>query len=228
MNHRLTNICICFISLILTSCTLYKPQLADIPLISQKGDVQAAAAVYVLPEPGLDATISVGLTNHLAAQVHTNIDFIDVHYAHTALGLYFPYEKSTLETYLGVGHGNGSVYIDADPAGAEGPYLCGFLQANYGWHLSPKSAFGFSFKGGALFPEIDYYCPGYENGAVTTISGVDREARFFIEPQLFYRIGGECVKFQIQLGFNQLINKPEYNVLRYIPVSLSTGISIHF
>lgn len=228
MNHRLTNICICFISLILTSCTLYKPQLADIPLISQKGDVQAAAAVYVLPEPGLDATISVGLTNHLAAQVHTSIDYIDVHYAHTALGLYFPYEKSTLETYLGVGHGNGSVYIDADPATAEGPYFCSFLQANYGWHLSPKSAFGFSFKGGVIFPFTKYHCLGYENGDWTTISDVDMEGRFFVEPQLFYRVGGEHVKFQIQLGFNKLINKPEYNVLRYSPVSLSTGISIHF
>ena len=228
MKLPLRNICILFFSLIFTSCTLYKPQLADIPLISQKGDMQAAASLYILPEPGLDATISVGLTNHLAAQVHTSIDFIDVHYAHTALGLYFPYEKSTFETYLGVGHGHGSVYIDADPATAEGPYFCSFLQANYGWHLSNKSAFGFSFKGGAIFPFFEYNCPGYENGAWTTINDVDKEARFFLEPQLFYRIGGEHVKFQIQLGFNQVINKPEYDVLRYLPISLSTGISINF
>lgn len=226
MKLRSINICL-MLSLLMTGCTLYKPQLADIPLISHKGDVQAAAAVYLYPEPGLDATLSVGLTDHIATQFHTSFDYITVHYSHAALGLFFPYEKSTLETYLGIGLGHGDVYIDADPAWADGPYMSAFSQTNYGWKLSAKSAVGFAFKGGVIFPETDYEYPGVRNGQETTIYNKDREGRFFIEPQFFYRVGGEHVKFQIQLGFNHIINKPEHNVLRYAPLSLSTGISIN-
>ena len=75
----------------MTGCWTYKPQLADIPLINHKGDIRAAGSLYLLPVTGLDATLSAGLTDHLAMQLHIDNEG-EVFYSHLALGYYKTYE----------------------------------------------------------------------------------------------------------------------------------------
>ncbi len=213
----------------MTGCVVYHPQLADVPLVEHKGDARVATSLYLYPEPGLAATISTGLTDHLAAQVHASFDGPDVFYTHMAVGLYFPHEKSVLETYLGLGRGNGDAYIDADPASARGPYMCHFLQFNYGWKLSEKSTIGVSFKGGTLWPHVRWNGSVYSAASDSWIieSGIDNDVHALLEPQFFYRVGNERLKFQIQLGYSYVGFPRDIRALRYSPLSLSTGVSIN-
>ena len=215
--------------LTMAGCTIYHPQLADVPLVEHKGDTRVATSLYLHPEPGLAATISTGLTDHLAAQVHASFDGPEVFYIHMALGLYFPHEKSVFETYLGLGRGSGDVYIDADPASARGPYMCDFLQFNYGWKLSDKSTIGVSFKGGTLWPQVRWSGPVYDaaSDSWNDESDIDNDVHALLEPQFFYRVGNERLQFQIQLGYSYVSYPRHIRVLRYYPLSLSTGVSIN-
>ena len=210
-------------------CSIYHPQLANVPLIEHKGDTRVAASLHFLSGPGLSTTISTGLTDHLAAQVHASFDGPDVFYTHMAVGLYLPHEKGVFETYLGLGRGNGDVYIDADPASARGPYMCHFLQFNYGWKLSEKSTIGVSFKGGALWPRVRWSGSAYDAATDSwiSVSGVDDNAHALLEPQIFYRVGNERLKFQVQLGYSYVSFPRDIRALRYSPLCMSTGVSIN-
>lgn len=212
------------LSILATGCWMYKPQLADVPLIEHKGDVRIAGSLYLYPATGVSATISAGLTDRMALQLHTDLESESVHYSHAALGLYHSYGSSIIEGYLGAGYGNGDVYIDAEPASAYGPYICGFGQINYGWYLGQRSVIGFSAKAGRMFSyfrgtSMDWGNPNYEDP-------FGPRSCTLLEPQVFFRVGGECVKFQTQLGYTHLFGWPEDRTLRYIPLSFSMGISI--
>lgn len=110
MKHCTHLIIILVLTFMMSGCWLYKPQLADVPLIEHKGDVRVAGSVYLFPAIGATATISAGLTNRLALQLHTDYESRDVHYSHAALGLYKSLGKRVREGYLGIGYGNGDVY----------------------------------------------------------------------------------------------------------------------
>ena len=56
------------VSVLLTSCSIYQPLVADIPLISKKNDLRVDAALTLLPS--MNATVSYGLTNKIALQVY--------------------------------------------------------------------------------------------------------------------------------------------------------------
>ena len=212
------------LTFMMSGCWLYKPQLADVPLIEHKGDVRVAGSVYLFPATGATATISAGLTNRMALQLHTDYESRDVHYSHASLGLYRSLGKRVREGYLGIGYGNGDVYIDASPASAHGPYFCGFGQFNYGWHLSEHSDIGFSMKVGRMF--------SYFRGSYKEYNDLYGDDPFgprwstLLEPQVFFRVGGECVKFQTQLGYTHMFLWPKANVMRYIPLSFSVGVNI--
>ena len=222
MRHIDYIIVVASLSLMTTGCWLYKPQLADVPLIEQKGDVRVAGSVYLYPATGATATMSAGLTNHLALQLHTDYESRDVHYSHAALGLYRSLGKRVWEGYLGVGYGNGDVYIDAEAASARGPYFCGFAQFNYGWHLNEHSDIGLSMKAGRMFSCFR----GVSRGYSFSENPFGPQWNTLLEPQVFFRVGGECVKFQTQLGYTHMFPWPKDSVLRYVPLSFSMGISI--
>ena len=222
MKHINHIIVIVALSLMESGCWLYKPQLADVPLIEHKGDVRVAGSVYLCPATGATATISAGLTNRLALQLHTDYESRDVHYSHAALGLYRSLGKRVREGYLGVGYGNGNVYIDAEAASARGPYFCGFAQFNYGWHLSEHSDIGLSMKAGRMFSCFRGVSRGYSYGE----DPFGPRWSTLLESQVFFRIGGDCVKFQTQLGYIHMFLWPQDPVLRYVPLSFSMGINI--
>lgn len=215
------------LSMMTTGCWVYKPQLADVPLIDHKGDVRVSGSMYLYPViGGAAATISTGLTNHLAMQLHADYSG-SIFYSHIAMGLYHSYGKSVGEFYLGWGYGHADVYLDAYPARANGQYACGFAQYNHGWHLSRRCDMGFAMKVGTMFPDYNGRINDIdENGDFVVRSVFPPKKSTLIEPQVFFRVGGEKVKFQTQVGFTHLFGWPKENVLRYEPLSVSAGISI--
>ena len=222
MKRRRSAIVIILLSLTATSCWTYKPQLADIPLIDHKGDVRLAGSIYWFPPIGANATVSMGLTNHLAMQFHGDFEGRDVFYSHAALGFYNSDSTSVLEGYLGLGHGHGDVYIDANPASAYGPYTIGFAQFNYGWHLNRHWDIGLAMKVGRVSAILRGH-DGEDPNDDKEVFGPRKSA--LLEPQFFVRVGGEKVKFQLQLGYTYLPDWPRTGAIRYIPISLSTGLN---
>lgn len=211
-----------------TGCSVMNaPRLADVPLIDHKGDVRVSASAYVYPLPGLEATTTVGIFNRMALQLHVDGILSDT-YFHVAPGFFLPLENRVFEVYLGYGHGDGSVYVDADPVFAEGDFSTLFLQFNYGWKdLGKRHAdVGFSLKGGGLYPQF--------SGSTPDISiPYYAEKDILIEPQAFVRWGGEHVKFNLQVGYLYLpglldFNKTHENVFRYCPFMLSSGVTFIF
>lgn len=219
------------LSLTVTSCWVYKPELADIPLIDHKGDRHLNFAIYnnpilvyndrlgyyYFPVPGISASYSTGITERLAINTHADFQG-SCYYTHAAAGLYKPYHNSVLEGYLGVGYGHGSVYIDAEPASSDVDFLCPFAQVNYGWHLNSHWDVGMAMKAGDWIP--------FKVRATGNPAYPSHVPLF--EPQLFVRVGGEKVKFQLQAGYAHLFGMPHNRLLRYHTVSISTGININF
>ena len=216
-----------------TGCSVMNaPRLADVPLIDHKGDVRVSASAYLYPLPGLEATTTVGLFNHIAFQLHVDGILSDT-YFHVAPGFFLPLENRVFEAYLGYGHGDGSVYVDADPIFAKGDFSTLFLQFNYGWKdLGKRHAdVGFSFKGGWLYPQFSGSYPNANNTDFVKV--YFRDMDFLLEPQAFVRWGGEHVKFNLQVGYLYLpglsdFNKTHANVFRYCPYMLSSGVTFIF
>ena len=218
------------LSLMLTSCWVYKPQLADIPLIDHRGDMRLNGAVYVQPNihvtpqrtsvamaPGVSATVSAGLTDRLAVQSH--FDFQGNYYTHIAAGMYKSYGGSVLEGYFGVGYGTGHGYDDAEPASSDIRYCCPFVQGNYGWHVGECLDIGLSLKTGDYIPVLVQRTPGYGVPAIP-------EHTLLVEPQFFFRVGWETVKFQLQAGYCHLFNWPDEYLFDYYPLSVGMSVSI--
>ena len=223
MKHCRNLLLLMLMSFSLTGCWTYKPQLADVPLIDHKGDIRVSGSVYLFPPTGITTTVSMGLTNHLSMQLHGDYESRDVFYSHVALGFYHPYNNNILEGYLGLGHGHGYVRDDAAPSNAHGPYTIGFAQMNYGWHLTQHSDIGLAMKIGRM-SAIFYGHNGEDPNDDEEAFGPRRNSLF--EPQMFFRVGGEKVKFQLQLGYTYLTDWRRTGSIRYFPLSFSTGINI--
>ena len=220
------------LSCLATSCWMYKPELADIPLIDHKGDMRLNGSLHFNPEhaytdrigdffipvPGISASFSAGITDRWAINTFAEYQG-NAYHTHAAVGLYEAYNGSVLEGYLGLGYGHGHNYWDSEPASADIGYLLPFVQVNYGWHLNPHNDIGFSLKTGDYIPvstKINH--PG-ENPT-------HPDQAPLIEPQVFFRTGGDKVKFQLQVGYAHLFGWPKNGLLGYHPLSIGTGISI--
>lgn len=216
------------LSLVMTSCWVYRPQLADIPLIDHRGDMRLSCSVnanpllpykarigrYLFPVPGVSSTFSAGLTDKAAVQLYSDLQG-EILYSHAAAGLYKSYGGSVLEGYLGIGCGHGHIYIDAEPASSDVYYICPFVQVNYGWHLGVHWDAGVSMKTGDWIP---FKIRGAEGESHPSQAPL-------LEPQLFVRVGGENTKFLLQVGYTYLVGWPNSHLLRYFPVTVGMGLS---
>lgn len=216
------------LSLTMTRCWVYKPMLADIPLIDHRGDMRVSASIFatpipayndrlghfLMPDPGVSSTFSMGVSDRAAVQMHSDLQG-EVLYTHAAVGLYRPYDISVLEGYLGMGCGRGYRRL-ADEPSIKIYYLCPFVQVNYGWHLGTHWDVGVSMKVGDWIPFDIRGADGLAHPSQAPL----------LEPQVFLRVGGEEVKFQLQAGFTHLVGWPSSGELFYYPVSVGMGISI--
>ncbi len=221
------------LSLTVTSCWVYQPHLADIPLIEYKGDMRINGSVYFNPLQayqdrlgyfifpavgGISASFSSGLTDRMAINTYLDYSLGSFFYTHVAVGRYEAFRGSVLEGYLGTGFGHGTVYINADPASSSIWYLLPFAQVNYGWHLGMNWDLGMSLKAGAYTPlHTEMHTP-YDKPDVPLLSPL-------LEPQVFFRVGSNKRKFQVQVGYTHLFNWPHGGLTRYHPLSIGVGYS---
>ncbi len=215
------------ISLLVTGCCVYHPQTTDIPLIKGKNDLRIDAGISLIPT--VHATISYGLTKAVALQAFGTIGSDSRQYFQFAPGLYKDLgNRRVMELYGGFGTGYGNAYKDAHPGNMYGDYQLYFLQYNIGRYAVRRGEgeFGFGIKTGYFHSNLtdrNYYAFISESGPFIKY----KENSFLVEPMVFYRIGGERVKFTLKAGFCKLfkLSNPD----NYIPfMNLNLGFGINF
>ena len=216
------------VTLMLTSCAMYHPQLADIALIDHKGDTRVSAS---LMGGNVGATITTGLTNHMAVQLTGNVTGNDQNYFHGAIGFYDSRDHFCIEGYIGLGNGYAHNSRKPDPTTySYGRYTIPFVQVNLGWRNLTKAHIdcGVAFKYGRYYPHIKNYTWGYN-----PVTDTDEEVVYsysttnsVIEPQAFFRIGGEMVKFNFQVGYCYLDDLRRKGVGGYNPFVIASGITL--
>jgi hypothetical protein len=196
------------IYLLMTSCVLYHPQITDIPLINKKKDVRLDGGISAIPS--VHATISYGLTKKIAVQTfgsigpdnNGNFGSKNEYYFQGAAGLYKNIgNQKIMEFYSGYGYGYGEAYRDANPGNLYGDYQLYFVQFNYGKTdcKFAKMDYGFGVKTGYFRSNLtdhNYYHFYSETGPFTTY----KDNSLLIEPNVFVRLGGERLKFNVKLG----------------------------
>ena len=214
-------------TLALTGCgmvsPMYSPQLAEVPLIAHRGDTRASVAVKGIM--GLDATLSTGITNHLALQLYGSVHDEERFYHHTALGYYTSGDHFAVEGYLGLGYGHGHVMDLNDGTFVRGTYMLPFAQVNLGWRNLSKAHIdcGIALKYGRFFPIFDISQDHYdlETDSWYTTYEYSSTRNQLIEPQVFFRIGGERVKYSLQIGYSRFLTND--NALYHSPLTIAMG-----
>lgn len=222
---KLTMVTLMLTALTMAGCgSVYKPQLAHVPLIDHRGDIRVSAAAEAPRNASL--SVSAGLTDHIALQYHLGTTYLNhgLEYTHFAGGLYFPMGQSVLETYVGYGLGEGGM-TKADDFDYKGSYRLPFVQVNYGWKNLTKLHIdvGGALKVGYWMPEyrISYSDPGMQRMEYYTNS-------WLLEPQVFFRMGWERVKFGVQVGTTLLDDSRFPQRMSYHRMSYSIGTTIYF
>ncbi len=184
----------------MSHCIVYHPMMSDIPLISEKHDTRLDAGISSVASA--NATISYGLTDIIAIQGFGSLRPDNEYYVQVAAGLYKNIGNNKIfELYSGLGYGYGDAYKDANPGNLYGNYQIYFLQFNYG-KIDSKFAnmdYGFGLKAGLLHSSMidhNYYNRTSETGPFVTY----HDNSLLVEPNLFLRLGGEKLKFNIKLG----------------------------
>ena len=218
---------------LLTSCATYAPQVVDIPLIKEKGDIRIDAGCFFLAPDregyvgyGGHTTISAGLTNMLAVQGYASGDVMGKNHIQGALGLFRGLEnKTVIELYSGYGYGAGlnfdrineneNKYKNKNKN--KNSYHLAFTQFNIGKTDlgSAHIDYGFGLKGGYL----------HNNPAeILENSPFQKRNGWIVEPSVFFRFGGKKVKF------STIINYLWTEAIRndyYFPLSVSVGVNFH-
>lgn len=210
MKHR---IMILAAALLAASCSIYRPQSVDIPLLQSEGETRIDAALglstSVVPDAvTINATASHAFTDWMAGQVHANLGS-GVYYMQVAPGAYKTLgEKGVMEGYVGLGYGGslsrtGQINPDEGEAYTydySGRYGLLFGQGNIGWRNLGPFEVAFGLKLGAFMPSFDYVKLDPDDPTVVTGSEHYGTTNFLVEPQLQLRVGSEHVKFTTRLG----------------------------
>ncbi len=235
------NIRVLFFALILglfsAGCGAYSPVCTDIPLISQRGELQVEGAI--LPEGNnysesplvMRGSLTYGFANHFAAGI--SADPIR-HYAQLTAGTFFARDNGLVwELYAGCCLGNGirTGFFGRDPDNdAKSKYYMQFVQANVGWldltrilHLD----IAFSLKAGGVYANSEF-SDGYDDWGDFLFHYADGY-RFMLEPTAEIRFGWEYIKFNVKCGWTYVFNNTgNHEVFPYYPFSLGAGMSFRF
>jgi hypothetical protein len=225
---------ICGTMLLSVSCS-YKPQLTAIPLLEEKGDLQLDG--YLSPITfSASATASYAITNHFAAQVFGDIGGSNMIYGQGALGYFNRFNnRLVIESYTGFGSGHFKYNHNADPSWYNGNYYLGFTQFNIGKRVSNRLwrfDYGAGVKIGYLLHDVvkKYSDPVLDSeNEWIDVTSYYKISRTVIEPNLFFRIGGERLKFSVQGNycfFYQWNHKDES--LFGFPINTGLGVSYRF
>ena len=198
------------VSVLFSSCSIYEPIVADIPLISKKNDLRVDATVTLLPS--ISATVSYGLTDKIAIQAFGKNRGSNC-YFQGAAGYYKDLgNKFTMEAYTGFGYGYGDANYENGLRLFNGNYQCYFEQFNIGQSNvgSLYLDYGIGLKMGLLHSNLNetYDIPiPIQNPDMTPIpipipTPIQySDNRLLVEPTCFFRFGIEKLKFNIKLGY---------------------------
>lgn len=225
-----------------SSCVMYHPQTADIPLIEKKGDlrVEASAWASALLTPdavGGSATVSYGVTDWMAGQLHGSIQDVKNYNLQAAVGSYTPFENKVLEAYIGINYGKsyrdiGSTRKKFDREEAFGSAYTYFAQVNFGWNHLANSHIdvGFGLKLGAFAPNYSYVGFGPETPEKGELISDMTQTQTLVEPRVFLRAGAQNVKVQLGVGYCVFSGSgfSDNPYLQYDPISVSLGLSYSF
>lgn len=222
------------ILLSVASCSIYHPQMIDIPLLEEKKDLRIDANVSIDPfiQPAINATVSYGITNHFAVQGGADITSGTAWYLQGALGYFTPLpNKMVIEAYAGFGYGMGDTETRKqtdttifNPTHYMGQHNQYFAQVNWGFTNLTKAHIdvGLGFKGG-LF-QTNLHNIWLDDQTINRIHG----NYLLIEPVAFIRLGGEKVKFKIQVGYCQLFDTKKMDIpYTYMPFSVGVGANFN-
>lgn len=200
---------------LVASCTVYKPAIPDIPILTEQGDMQIDAA-YSL-QGGGNMTLSGALTDHLALQLYADglgtggrhDDGYDMNRSSSfrgALGIYqFRNEKAMFALYGGASFGRIHSVYDAVANDSvehyyQNNYRSFFIQADAGWKPSESFECAARLLIGRLDLEGDdiaYNKLSQDIKSVTPWS----ESSVVIEPSMLLRVGGPNLKGTLKLGY---------------------------
>ena len=198
---------------LLTGCATYYPQVVDVPLIREKGDLRVNAGASW--SPSVHGTVSYGATDIMAVQMYGSYDFGNRLHLQGALGLFKGFEnKTVIELYGGYGYGN-SLHLDYLLSSRD--YHLPFIQFNIG-KSDPKADYGFGLKAGHLNTYLlsrDDHSPAY------------RYNDWVVEPCVFFRVGKKVkvnVMFKYMWPLSNVISS-EYYSFNNINVGLGVNLS---
>jgi hypothetical protein len=205
--------------MISVSCSVYQPNMIDVPLIEGKKDARLDAGISSLLL--FHATFTYGLTKNIAIQTYGSFGESQKYLVHQAIGYFSNLgNNKIMEIYCGYGYGYGYAYFDPNPGHLYGNYSLYFTQFNFG-KIDCKSGhtdIGFGIRTGYMhsdFIDNDYYGIYYPDIDYKTII----DDSIVLEPNAFIRLGGEKLKFSLKIGtcliykFTNTDKKLPYSIL---------------
>ena len=220
---------------LLVGCGAYFPVCTDIPLISQRGELQAEGAIlpngYTYDAPCIRASLAYGFANHFAAGL--SLDPLR-NYTQLTAGTFFTRgDNFVWELYLGYGFGRGEKYVSHDPGCSDySRYQMFFVQADGGWldmtkFLHLDLAFSLKAGGAGILTSFgDGTAYSSEAGSYYRQWHEESGFRFMLEPTAEVRFGWENFKFNVKLGFTHVFNnKGNHYVLPYSSPAVGVGMS---
>lgn len=199
------------VAVLLSSCGVsasYIPQQPPVPLIDHRGEMQLSATFN---EVGMsNATLSVGLTNWLAAQVHVSGQIINVTpgAGSAAVGVYRHFGPLVAEAYygweLGTATNRTPLFTIAEfTRHINGSYAMPYLQLNCGLRdVTPLHIdCGVALRGAIMRPSFKITTDDYFEGGNNSDTRYYNTITKILEPQLFLRFGGENIKWHMQAGW---------------------------
>lgn len=214
----------------------YMAKAPTVPLLQEKGDMAVSGNLQISPilftgAANLDASYAV--TDHLAVQAMGQIcDGKEDYYMHAAVGYFLPIrEHQEFEAWAGAGKGLSIAGKEETAGNAHTTHFVSqqyFAMLNYGFHDLTRAHIdlGIGLRGGVM----PFHLTSVHHS--TGVAEVDQDyAPFFFEPQFFFRIGSEHVKFQLQVLYttiNSYITQNSIPNLLASPVHANVGITVMF
>jgi hypothetical protein len=206
-----------------SACTVYHPQMVDIPLINKKKELSIDGGISF--DPAAYGTISYGLTDMIAFQCNGNFLSKERYSFLGAVGLYRSFDRQRVgELYAGGGYGYADISNDANAGRLFGNYHQYFIQANYG--KRGKTEYGIGFRAGLIFSSLtdeNYY--DYSSATGPYVHHNDKN--LVVEPSIFWRTGTRKIKFSVKLNgcWGHLVLHSK-KLLSYTPLNI--GLGFHY
>lgn len=226
-----------FVTMTMCSCIAYRPQVVEMPLIHEKGELQINGSIGLSAPFGdgyLGTTVSYGATDWLAVQGHANWNGDKGGYGQVSVGAFKAWDKAVLEGFIGCGFG-GNKWKNTDKDRIfTSNYQLPFAQVEFGWAglANGHIDIGVGLKGGFIFPNIVDHKLATENRPESIVTS--KVPVGLLEPQFFMRAGGKHLKWTFNFGFSQLWGTGADGVpfsgtsAIYMPFTINTGITYDF